>query len=668
MKSRARLALLATASLMVATSAPGQQQIVARAPTGVTPEAERLLASSVEPRRLRLIEGDDAVSVARRTCGRLTETYLALLEQANARPGTESGIAVLPACFVTRLAETVKVAQGETWATLATRVSGAAGTKTLKGILPGYMGRIVSPRQVRSAGALAIPADIEEVSVPVTTEAVAYTPKAGLDPAALASQLRVALEAPNSPGLAPTLPQPTDELTLEAGVPPGVQRAPVCPAARRTETSWPFPVDEVMAVIGRNEAHSGTSPRPAAVIAVVDNGVDGLLGPAFPIDDFEVIPLERNFPSDHIDQDGNGYFDDVVGTNIYEQGSPIAYAGALSPSHGTMMAALALGGADFRRKWAATAKPAPVRLRPISIVKRATVPSTAGNVTTYPMPTESIAKAIDYADTSQATIVNLSVSTPNRLSGVEDALYNRSNLLLIVAAGNAATDLDAVPRYPATLSMQDSGYRGRVVTVAAHDRAGCLSGFSGRGADTVDLAAPGAQITATGLAGVEITDEGTSQATAIVSFTAGNLRAAGLSTASAIKERLIASVDLSPAMHGQVRSDGMLDVPKALSISEDVLELASATGRTYGHLSQRPDLGAVCPSLVGDPRQVLKVSRRVDGGDPTQVRVLVRVLNKRGATKPVHCTPSAATVNFTALDGRSTTFTWPEVLDLVPAV
>lgn len=667
MSPRTRLALLAAAAIPAASAGWGQQQLVARAPTGVTPEAERLLAANVEPRRLRLIEGDKLLSVARRSCGRLTETYLSLLREANAGKEGGNGTVVLPACFASRIGETVKVEPGETWGQLAARSTGAYGAKTLSSIFTANAGKVSPQKSLWSVAAAMIPGNVQEVSVPVTTEGVAYTPKAGVDAATLASQLRAALNAPSVSSLGPALPQPADELTLEAGVPPGVLRSPVCPTTWRA-APWPFPADEVAAVIARNEAHLGSGGMRPAVVAVVDNGVDGLLGTAFPVEDLEVTQLERAFPSDRKDQDGNGFFDDVVGTNIYQQGMPTAYQGGASPAHGTMMASLVLGGRDYRSARRLAAAPVRVRIRPVSIVRVSVVPGANGNVTTYGMPTEAVAKAVNYADAAEATIVNLSVSTPNRLSELEDALYNRSNLLLIVAAGNAATDLDAVPRFPASLSAQDVAYRGRVVTVAAHGRSGCLSGFSSRGPETVDLAAPGEQIAATGLGGGEIVDEGTSQATAITAFTAGNLRAAGLKSAAAIKERLLASVDLDPAMHGRIRSEGVLNVPKALSIFEDVLEVGVAPRHTYGHLSKAVALGDVCPALAGDPREVLKVSRRVDGGDSSTVRVLVRMQGKRGFTRPLHCAPVASRVAFTALDGTQTTFAWSEVVDLVPAL
>jgi subtilisin family serine protease len=266
-----------------------------------------------------------------------------------------------------------------------------------------------------------------------------------------------------------------------------------------------------------------------------------------------------------------------------------------------------------------------------------------------------------------ATIINLSVSTASRLTPIEDALYNRANLLLIVAAGNDASDLDVSDRFPAALSRQDIGYRGRVVTVAAYGRTGCLSGFSGRGEENVDLVAPGEEIRALGLGGTELTDEGTSQATALVSFTAANLRAIGLDRARAVKERLIASVDLKPQFHGHVRSEGALNIVKALSIFDDSVQLASNSAvPIYGKLQTSLTPENVCPILAGDQRSVLKVSRRVDGGDPNLVRVLLRRNDDRGELRHVYCVPRAEQLILSKTDGALLSFRLSDLIDLVP--
>jgi hypothetical protein len=543
-----------------------------------------------------------------------------------------------------------------------------AGHKTVRDILS-RNGEVVAETRDQgvSSVSLPIPADVDRVVVPFTTEPVIYQTRPGVDPAKLAEDLRVSLNAPV--GLA-TFPTSTDDFVLSAGVSPAVTRKQVCPSSPEAPaTTWPFSTNALAEVFNRNAVHLaalGTSPTPA-IVAVVDNGVDGIFSAAFPEDDFDVSPLEKANPNDGKDQDLSGYPDDVVGTNIYNGGQPIAFAAAPMPAHGTMMTSLALGGKEYRDWWKRNRNAPKIRVRAISIVKHEVEASPTGNRHRYRMPTESLAKAVDYAAARGATIINLSVSTASRLTPIEDALYNRANLLLIVAAGNDASDLDVSDRFPAALSRQDIGYRGRVVTVAAYGRTGCLSGFSGRGEENVDLVAPGEEIRALGLGGTELTDEGTSQATALVSFTAANLRAIGLDRARAVKERLIASVDLKPQFHGHVRSEGALNIVKALSIFDDSVQLASNSAvPIYGKLQTSLTPENVCPILAGDQRSVLKVSRRVDGGDPNLVRVLLRRNDDRGELRHVYCVPRAEQLILSKTDGALLSFRLSDLIDLVP--
>jgi subtilisin family serine protease len=62
-------------------------------------------------------------------------------------------------------------------------------------------------------------------------------------------------------------------------------------------------------------------------------------------------------------------------------------------------------------------------------------------------------------------------------------------VVVVAAAGNSASDNDAMPTYPAN-------YPG-VVSVASSDQSDSLSSFSNYGVDTVMVAAPGSQIWST---------------------------------------------------------------------------------------------------------------------------------------------------------------------------
>jgi len=113
--------------------------------------------------------------------------------------------------------------------------------------------------------------------------------------------------------------------------------------------------------------------------------------------------------------------------------------------------------------------------------------------------------AINYARENGAHIANLSLGRPGDentvlTAAVEDAVA--AGMLLVVAAGNAATDNDAVPQWPANYAALPSTAAG-VLSVAATDQADALANFSNYGATTVTLGAPGVNIQST-IAGREV--------------------------------------------------------------------------------------------------------------------------------------------------------------------
>jgi hypothetical protein len=662
------LALTATAFGVSLAAPSGAADIVARAPTGVTAQAERLLAAVAEPRILDMEPGHDVADLARRLCGRLTPTYFGILLAANWNRADSSKV-VIPACFVVRRDEKVRVASGESMADLAERSVGIAGPKTLRGIFDSNDGW-ASTAATTAMATEPIAHQVREVTVPLVTEPVVYSLRPGKDATEVSQQLIAALEVPTTVS---NLPAPAAELTLEAGIPPGTGLPATCQAAGTVKyNSWPFAVSEVAAVIDRNNTYRAASPLGPVVpeiVAVVDNGIDGIFTPAFPTEDFDLNAAEFASHGGNADPDQNGYPGDIVGTNIFDGGQPQAFAQSVQPAHGTMMTSLALGGPDYRA-WQQTAFPHRlVKVRVVSIVRRSVETSTTGNVTRYALPTESLGTALQYVLSGKARTVNLSVSTPNRLQAIEDVVHNHSDLLLVVAAGNAAYELDQKSRYPASESAANRAYGGRVVTVASHGRSGCLSSFSGRGKETVDLAAPGEQIRATELGGQETTTEGTSQATAITSFVAALLRSTAGMAPAGIKDRLIASVDLSPDLAPYVRSEGALNPAKALNVFYDSVEVLRGSKETIiGTLDSPLSPGVVCPALQSDQRNVLKVSKRVDGGDDQQIRLLLRNPEKEGELQVIYCAPAAASIAMTKMDGSHTSFTLGELVDLVPRI
>jgi serine protease len=134
------------------------------------------------------------------------------------------------------------------------------------------------------------------------------------------------------------------------------------------------------------------------------------------------------------------------------------------------------------------------------------------------------------------------------------------NMLFVVAAGNAGTNNDTAPSYPANYSAAN------LVSVAATDNKDALASFSNYGASTVDLGAPGVYIASTVRNGGYAYMSGTSMATPHVSGAAALVLAAcsTLDTAGLVNV-LLSTVDPIASLAGKTLTGGRLNVYKAVS-------------------------------------------------------------------------------------------------------
>jgi serine protease len=135
-----------------------------------------------------------------------------------------------------------------------------------------------------------------------------------------------------------------------------------------------------------------------------------------------------------------------------------------------------------------------------------------------------------------------------------------ANMLFVVAAGNAGTNNDTTPSYPASYSAAN------LVAVAATDNTDALASFSNYGASSVDLGAPGVYIASTVRNGGYAYMSGTSMATPHVSGAAALVLSAcaALDTAGLVNV-LLGTVDPISSLAGKTTTGGRLNVYKAVS-------------------------------------------------------------------------------------------------------
>ena len=184
--------------------------------------------------------------------------------------------------------------------------------------------------------------------------------------------------------------------------------------------------------------------------------------------------------------------------------------------------------------------------------------------------------ALTYAEYMQIPVLNLSGGwTGSPLRSMKEAIEAYSGLL-IAAAGNKANDNDNpdFAFYPASFNCEN------IISVAASDQDDLIADFSGYGAVTVDLTAPGSDILSTadywlwdnGLgwyteAGYEMFS-GTSTAVAHVSGAAALVLSEypGLN-AAVIKAVILDGADYCLGLDGLVKTNGRLNVYEALVLA-----------------------------------------------------------------------------------------------------
>ena len=297
------------------------------------------------------------------------------------------------------------------------------------------------------------------------------------------------------------------------------------------------------------------------VVALVDTGIDytheDLAG--------RIWTNVDEIPGNGIDDDGNGYVDDVYGWNFYSDTNDV-YVGT-EDAHGTHGAGTIAANADNGTGIAGIVQSDRVKVMAVKALG-----GSDGSGTTA-----SIIQAIQYAEANGAQICNLSLGSSQN----DPALYRTmasSDMLFVVAAGNDGTDLETSPSYPASYDLDN------VISVANIRYDGELDPTSSYGAASVDLAAPGSYILSTTPGGTYSYMTGTSMAAPMVSAAAAMVYSAfPNATLADVKDILLASVQKLDSLSDRTATGGMLDLGAAMAYAA-----TASTGRTWAE----PDLTA----------------------------------------------------------------------------
>ena len=239
---------------------------------------------------------------------------------------------------------------------------------------------------------------------------------------------------------------------------------------------------------------------PSTVIAVVDTGVD-IRHPELK-DAIWTNPGET--PRDGIDNDGNGFVDDMHGWDVAENDNSLVERNqrVFAYSHGTHIAGTIGAQKDNRRGIAGICPNCKIMV--VKIAK----PKGLGRRQAMSLTLADELQGLAYAHEMGADIVNASFGRPMWLSSERRAFskLGRSGALTVAATGNSLTNLDTLspsvlsgetirrgtrPAYPAAYDLPS------IISVAASNDRDGLAFFTNYGADSVDLAAPGVDVLST---------------------------------------------------------------------------------------------------------------------------------------------------------------------------
>jgi len=304
------------------------------------------------------------------------------------------------------------------------------------------------------------------------------------------------------------------------------------------------------------EAWDIQTGNPNTVIGVIDTGVD--YNHPDLVDNIWTNPGEIG--GDGIDNDNNGYIDDVRGWDFaYNDNDPMDVHGHGTHVSGTIAAkgnnSVGVTGVAWNAK-----------IMPLKFLNDIGSGRTSNAIL-----------ALNYATANGIKITNNSWGGGPDSQGLRDAINSagQQGALFIAAAGNGSQNTDITPLYPASYNLSN------IISVASTDHNDALSIFNNGGSNygltSVDLGAPGSDIYSTTPGGTYGYKSGTSMASPHVAGGAALVWSQNPNwTAQQVKNRLLDTTDAIPALSGRTVSGGRLNLYNALPPADTTPPTASS--------------------------------------------------------------------------------------------
>jgi subtilisin family serine protease len=363
---------------------------------------------------------------------------------------------------------------------------------------------------------------------------------------------------------------------------------------------------------------AGSTGSDNVYVGIIDTGVQ-ITHPDL-VDNIWVNPFE--IAGDGLDNDGNGYADDIYGWDFFHNDNTV-FDAADGDVHGTHVAG------TIGAKGQNGSGVAGVNWNVTMIVTKFIGPG--GGLLS------DAVKAIDYL-TDLKVRHGLNVTASNNSwggGGYSVGLHNailraaKADILFIAAAGNSAVNNDRSGSFPANYntltgtSGETAATYDSVISVAALASNGSLASFSNYGATTVDIGAPGVAILSTvpdgygQLSGTSMAAPHVTGAAALYAATHPAAKAAD------IRRALLGTVTSTTSLATKTVTNGRLNISGALGKAPDVSISINDVQIEEGNFGNRQAVFTV--SLATASAATVTVDYATIGGSASTKRDLVPV-------------------------------------------
>ncbi len=356
----------------------------------------------------------------------------------------------------------------------------------------------------------------------------------------------------------------------------------------------------------------------SVVVAVIDTGID--LDHPDLVDNLWTNSGE--IAGNGIDDDNNGFIDDIHGWDfVNSDGSPDD-----DNNHGTHVAGTIAASANSIGV---------VGVAPgVQVMGLKFLNSSGSGMTSHAL------QALQYAIDNGALISNNSWGGGGFSSAMETLLTQAetANHVFVAAAGNASTNIDTYPSYPAAYQNPN------VISVASIQSDGSQSSFSNYGTSNVDVAAPGSGILSTISGGGYATFNGTSMASPHVAGIVALMRSLAPTVSTAdIKQILVETSTWDSRLDNISASGGRVNASAAVSAVNGSIPSLSITSNatvvTEGDTvvfsatatdSSNNDISGQVVWKIGDVVQTTGSSFTYTASTPGQIRVRAEATDASG--------------------------------------